>query len=97
MTAAEVLDDYVETESDDLVLKVLEQVKNDGFSRALDDEENGVEMVALKVLSQAMIKCLALMTEKMNHPSLAMAYMQIVPMHTNVVKNMMVRDLKRQL
>lgn len=78
--------EYVDMESNELMLDVLARIKDDGFQVAMPDPNSAVETLALKVLSQAMVKTLALLVEKLEHPSLAMAYMQMAPMHAELVK-----------
>lgn len=92
-----VLWEYIEEESSELVLRTLECVEIDGFQRSHPNENTAVETVAMKVLSAAFIKTLALLVEKMNHPSLAMAYMQTVPMHVELIKGLTIKELRQRV
>lgn len=89
--------DYIEEESNELVLEVANRVQGDGFGALMPDERTACEVLAFKILSQAMIKQLAIMTEKINHPNLAMAYMQMAPMHASIIQTMLVKDMKQRL
>lgn len=88
--------DYVDEESSDLALKVMADVEHDGFNRGTVDERVATELVAIKVLSAATIKTLALLVEKVNHPDLVGAYMQMVPMHVDLVKTLVMKDFKQR-
>lgn len=88
--------DYIEEESSELVLRTLECVELDGFHKSQPNENSAVETVAMKVLSAAFVKTLALLVEKMNHPSLAMAYMQTIPMHVELIKGLTIKELRQQ-
>lgn len=88
--------DYIEEESSELVLRTLECVEMDGFHKSHPNENSAVETVAMKVLSAAYIKTLALLVEKMNHPSLAMAYMQTIPLHVELIKGLTIKELRQR-
>lgn len=89
--------EYIEEESSELVLRTLECVEIDGFHKSHPSEDHAVETVAMKVLSAAFIKTLALLVEKTGYPSLAMAYMQTVPMHVELIKAYTIKELRQKV
>lgn len=86
--------DYIEEESNELVLKVQEMVAQDGFTASMPDQRSAPETLALKIMSAAMVKTLAILVEKLGHTNLAMAYMQTVPMHVEYVKELTIRGMR---
>lgn len=96
MTRAEQdLWDYIDEESDVLLVKMRDQVKQDGFQAALSDDMTGVETIALKVLSAAMIKTLAVMCEARSRHDLMQAYVEMAPMHAELLKEYMLREVRQ--
>jgi hypothetical protein len=89
--------DYVDEESDELMLKLRDIVEDDAFYNLLPDNRVAQETLMLKIVSAAMVKVLAIMCEKMEHPSLAMAYIQVVPMHTELLKTLLLKELKNKV
>lgn len=97
MTAEEqVVWDYVLEESSELVLETIRRIEEDGFDRSHPNPETGAEIVALKILSHAYVKTLALLCEKMNHPGVAVAYMQVLPLHVELVKFYTLKELQNK-
>lgn len=96
MTPAEkLLWDYIDEESDVLLVKVRDQVLQDGFAAAVPVGRAAVETVAIKVLSSAMIKTLAVMCEAVGRYDLMQAYMEMAPMHAELLKSYMLREIGR--
>lgn len=90
-----ILWEYVDLESDELLLEVAARVAADGFSQA-SGERLAVadEVLALKVLTSATVKQLAILVEKINHPSLVLAYVQMLPMVVDMVKYLEMRRMR---
>jgi hypothetical protein len=86
-----ILWDYIDEESNDLLLRLNQEIKDDGFTGSGKSEE----VIAMKVLSAAMIKTLAITCEKINHPCLATAYMQTIPLHTELIKIFLMKQVGR--
>lgn len=94
MTAEEqILWDYVDEESNDLILSMSRNVIEDGF----DQVPQGAEMVSLKIMSAAIVKMLAIATEKSGRLDLATAYMEMVPLHVELIKVYTFRALEREM
>lgn len=85
--------DYINTESDELIVQLKEAIEGDGYTRN-DHKPCAAEHLALKVLSMAMVKTLAIVCENTNHPSLPLAYLQLGNMHTDMIKAFMLKDLE---
>ena len=85
--------DYIETESDELIVQLKEAIEGDGFIRD-DPKPCAAEHLALKVLSLAMIKTLSIVCENTNHPSIPLAFLQLNSMHTDMIKAFMLKDLE---
>jgi hypothetical protein len=92
----QVLWDYIEQESDELLLAIVKNIREDGFDKSVPDPVTGVENVALKILSASIVKMLALATEKTGRLDLAKAYMEMVPMHVELIKVYTFRALERE-
>lgn len=86
----QVLWDYIEQESDELVLQMSKNVADDGFDRV-----DGPEIVTLKIMSAAVVKMLAIATEKTGRLDLATAYMEMVPMQIELIKVYSFKALER--
>lgn len=86
---------YVEDESNELVCVLAENAKRDGYADASGVRDP--ELVALKVASATMVKMLAIMTERTQNTDLAEAYMQLVPLHVELIKVYSFRALQRDL
>lgn len=95
MTKAEQdLWNYIDEESDVLLVKMRDMVKQDGFQAGIPDEMTGVETIALKILSAAMIKTLAVICESRSRHDLMQAYMEMAPMHAELLKEYMLREVR---
>ena len=86
--------DYIEEESNDLLLKIKENIQFDGFKDLHGNTNAEVETLALKVVSLTMIKQLAILCETLAHPDIGIAYMQIVPMHADLIKTYVMKAAK---
>lgn len=86
---------YIDEESDALMLELKRRVEVDGFKDPAT-QDHATETIVLKVLAATQIKVLAMLTEKMNHPNIAMAYLQIVPLQTELIKLYLMKELKAQ-
>lgn len=96
MTVEEqILWDYIEQESSELLLKLKENVESDGFDKAAG--ASGTEIVALKIFSAAIVKMLAVATERNGNYDLATAYMDMVPLHVELIKVYTFRAMEREL
>ncbi len=94
-TEEQILWDYIEDESNDMLLNMMKNISDDGYDKAVGSQ--GVEMVALKILSAAIVKVLAVATERVGNYDLATAYMDMVPMHVELIKLYTFRALEREL
>lgn len=88
--------EYIEEESNSLVLEIKSKIENDGYLNAAGSEIINLEVVSLKIISMAMIKVLALAVEKLNHHNLAAAYLQLVPLHTELIKLYLIKEMLRE-
>lgn len=88
--------DYIEQESNELILKMTQQVENDGFNLG-SPEAHGAETVALKILSAATVKMLAIISERVGGVDLVKAYMEMVPLHVELIKVYTFRALEREI
>lgn len=82
---SKILADYVYEESDDLLLEVQARVESDGFFQEQEDRGTAVETVMLQILSQAMVKTLAVLCEKVGDTTLGEAYLEMLPLHYTLV------------
>lgn len=82
---SKVLADYIYEESDELILSLMTNVEKDGFHAEQNDPGTAVETVMLQVLSQAMVKTLAILCEKVGDRSLGEAYVEMLPLHYAMV------------
>ncbi len=87
---------YVEDESNEIVLTMMRNVEDDGYDR-VSPGASGAETIVLKVLSAALLKMLALATERVGTTDLAGAYMEMVPMHVELIKVYTFRALEREI
>jgi hypothetical protein len=93
MTRAEQdLWNYIDEESDVLLIKMRDMVRHDGFHVTVEDEAVAAETIALKVLSAAMIKTLAVMCEAKSRHDLMQAYVEMAPMHADLLKEYMLKE-----
>lgn len=83
---------YIDEESDEMMLKAIEAVNIDGFGK-LQPGESGTEMVAVKILSVAMIKTLQIICERSGGPDLVTAFMQLSPLHAEIVKMYVAKEM----
>lgn len=88
---------YIDQESDELVLEIQERVSRDGFCASMPDSESAPEAIAMKIMSSAMVKTLALLTEKLGHPNIGLAYLQLVPMHVDLIKELTIKEMRSQV
>lgn len=96
MTSEEqMLWDYIDEESDTLLLKMREQVVTDGFYAMVKGDTTAVENVSLKIISAAMIKTLAIMCEERGGTDLMQAYVEMAPMHASLMKSFMLKEIRR--
>jgi hypothetical protein len=96
MTSEEkMLWDYIDEESNDMLLNLVKHIEADGYDKA--PASSGTEAVALKILSAAIVKTLAIATEKHGNYDLVKAYMDMVPMHVELIKVYTFKSLERQL
>lgn len=86
--------DYIEEESDELMIRVRDLIVQDGYDKAMEGSVMSPETLSLKILSHAMVKTLAVLVEKTNHPSLARAYLELAPMHSELIKLYMLKEKK---
>lgn len=84
--------DYVDEESDALLIRMRDMVRQDGYQALLVHENTAVETIALKVLSAAMIKTLAIICETVGKRDLMQAYVEMSPMHAELLKEFMLRE-----
>lgn len=95
-----ILWDYIDEESNDLLLEIAKRVKDDGFSAAVEApiamHDAAEELLGLKIVSQTMVKQLALLAEKIDHPDLVQAYMTIVPLHVGMIKYLMMIQARQE-
>jgi hypothetical protein len=97
MTSDEqILWEYMEDESNELVLSMIGNIENDGMDR-LSPSSAGSETVALKILSAAMLKMLAITSERLGISDLPKAYLELVPIHVELIKLYTFRALEREL
>lgn len=85
-TEEQTLWELIELESDDVVLEVFEKIAPYGSMA-----NQHVDDMAIKVLSQALIKVLAIAAEKTGD-SLPHAYLKMSPMHAELVKFYMLKE-----
>ncbi len=88
--------DYIEQESNELILKMTQQVESDGFDLA-SPESHASETIALKILSAATVKMLAIISERVGGVDLVKAYMEMVPLHVELIKVYTFRALEREI
>lgn len=91
MTTESVLRDYVDEESDDLLLDLQKKVEGDGYSSAGVSQE----ALMLEILAHAQVKVLAIMCERTGHSNLALAYMQSGRAATKAVKRYTLKGMGR--
>lgn len=84
----------MEEVSDDLLVRIRDEVEADGFHNCLDGD---AEAVALKVLSATTVKMLAMVCERSEHQNLAVAYLKMVPEHAELVRKYLVKEIERRL
>lgn len=97
MTPAEkILFDYIEEESNALLLELKHKIEFDGFKDLHDRDCYNVETLAIKILAHTHVKFLSLLTEKMGHPNIALAYMEYVPMHVELLKMYVIKEIEAQ-
>lgn len=68
--------DYLDEESDALLLELRERVEKDGFHKAMPEETP--DTLALNLLVMTQVKLLVLMCERAGHPSPTIAFMDVL-------------------
>jgi hypothetical protein len=84
--------DYIDVESNELLMKIRDDVAQDGFDVLLSHEQSATELLALKVISATMIKTLAMVCEAKGKTDLMQAYMEMAPMHADLLKAYMMKE-----
>lgn len=79
------LADYVDDESNDLLLEIQERVEKDNFFREQNDQSISHETVSIAILSQTMIKMLAILSDKKDVP-LGECYLDLIQLHSSMIK-----------
>lgn len=72
MGTVDVMRDYVDEESDELILSLKGKTDGDGYLSAGVSQES----LMLEILAHAQVKVLAIMCERSGHTNLALAYVQ---------------------
>jgi hypothetical protein len=90
----ELLWDYLDKESDERVLRIFDEVRIDGFHKAIEHKPMPVEEVAIKLLSMTLIKALALAAERGGQPNLFKSYSQLVEMHVKLIQIYMLKGMR---
>lgn len=88
--------DYIDEESNELLLKLERQVQSDGYAEAQPGPLS-VDTVVMKIMSAALVKMLALVSEGTPGTDLARAYMDMVPMHVELIKVYTFKAMEREL
>lgn len=90
-----ILWDYLDEESDALLLELRERVEKDGFTRAMPTE--GPDTLTLNLLIMLQVKLLVLMCERVGHPSPPRAFMDVVlPQQIDMLKHFVVRQARNK-
>lgn len=88
--------DYLDEESDELLLELRERVEKDGFTKAMPTE--GPDTLTLNLLIMLQMKLLILMCERVGHPSPPRAYMDVVlPQQIDMLKHFVVRQARNKI
>lgn len=88
-----ILWDYVEQESDDLLLELRDRVERDGFAAAADGD---VELVSMMVLSTVSMKNLALTCENLG-TDLSEKYMELVRGQVELLKLYVMKQFRQEV
>lgn len=92
----QVLWDYLDEESDTLLLELRERVEKDGFTKAMPTE--GPDTLTMNLLIMLQMKLLILMCERVGHPSPPRAYMDVVlPQQIDMLKHFVVRQARGEM
>jgi hypothetical protein len=90
-----ILWEYLDEESDALLLELRERVEKDGFTKAMPTE--GPDTLTLNLLIMLQMKLLILMCERVGHPSPPRAYMDVVlPQQIDMLKHFVIRQARQQ-
>ena len=76
-------------------MRTVKNVQKDGYG-VDDPERHGPEVVALKIISAAMVKMLAVTSEGRGVTDIVKAYMEMVPLHAELIKVYAFRALERE-
>lgn len=88
-----ILWEYLDEESDALLLELRERVEKDGFTKAMPTE--GPDTLTLNLLIMLQMKLLVLMCERVGHPSPPRAYMDVVlPQQIDMLRHFVVRQAR---
>src|SRR5690606_37354914 len=91
----QVLWDYLDEESDALLLELRERVEKDGFTQAMPTD--GPDTLTMNLLIMLKAKLLVLMCERVGHPSPPRAYMDVVlPQEIDMLKHFVVRQARNK-
>lgn len=84
--------EYIDDESNELMLRMRSQVAADGFHKMSREKNTAVETLSLKIISAAMIKTLAVMCEERGHMNVMQAYIHMAPMHADLMKSFLLKE-----
>lgn len=90
-----ILWEYLDEESDELLLELRERVEKDGFTKAMPTESP--DALTLNLLIMLKAKLFILMCERVGHPNAAKAYMDIVlPQEIDILKHFIIRQARNK-
>lgn len=90
-----ILWEYLDEESDALLLELRERVEKDGFTKAMPTD--GPDTLTMNLLIMLKAKLLILMCERVGHPNAARAYMDVVlPQEIDMLKHFIIRQARQQ-
>lgn len=88
-----ILWEYLDEESDELLLELRERVEKDGFTKAMPTESPDALTLNLLIILQ--MKLFILMCERVGHPSPPKAFMDVVlPQQIDILKHFVVRQAR---
>lgn len=91
-----ILWEYIDEESDALLLELRERVEKDGFTKAMPTE--GPDTLTMNLLIMLQMKLLVLMCERVGHPNAARAYMDVVlPQQIDMLRHFVVRQARNKI
>lgn len=90
-----ILWEYLDEESDELLLELRERVEKDGFTKAMPTKSP--DALTLNLLIMLKAKLFILMCERVGHPNAAKAYMDIVlPQEIDILKHFIIRQARNK-